>query len=79
MVVINNIIDKIIEQGNHRNFDINVVTDIEEYMSKYLRQDHNLDYELLFRFVLMESNVPLCDYERCIECLNIINKKNILE
>lgn len=73
----NNIINKIIEQGNKENVDLNIITSIENYMENYMQQKQELNYDLICRFILMEYNAPIGDYQRCIKYLRYLNKKNI--
>lgn len=77
----NNILNKIIEQGNkdggYDNADLNVLAEIEKYMDHHIRYDDKLDYNLVCRFILLEYIFH--DDEKCMNYLKFLLDKHILD
>lgn len=65
------VLKNIIELGNTNHPNMKMVEAIEKYMERYLN-DKILDYELLFRFILMEHNCYVSGYDFCTKYLNFI-------
>ncbi|MBZ9626420.1 hypothetical protein G9F71_026820 [Clostridium sp. FP2] len=75
----NNILNKIIDQGNKHTIDLNIINEIEKHIENHIKCDNNLNYELICRFILLEHNVPLCDDEKCISILKYLLEKYIID
>lgn len=74
------ILDMIKRESKLQTPSRKALSKIEEYMSEYMTKiSESLNVELCFRFILLEYNTPICDYELCLEFLSKLLAKNINE